>query len=188
VRGATALVASAEEAGQPRWVGWLEGETTSGPFGLDAEWSAFALRLDPAGQSSGEPLELGMADVVDERQVVILGSVLASGEAGPESGDEYARALWLGVDGTLQLTTIQATDDGGEVVDILDLEESGRPLAVSAKHAYWHDAEFVRRTTLVGAASDVTGSQAISVAWSPVIIAGAEFAVVGSEGAPDRTV
>ncbi|HZJ09020.1 MAG TPA: hypothetical protein VFD39_04945, partial [Trueperaceae bacterium] len=221
VRGATAMSPSAPGTAFPRWIGWLEGETSSGAFGVDAEWSAYAMLIANGGVGGSEPLELGRADVHDERQLVVLGPPAASATTGtatagsttadtttagtttagtptagtPTAGSAAvtgARALWLGVDGTLQLTTLQAADETAdetaEVGETVDLGESGRPLAVLAEHVYWHVDEFVRRTvpSATGTARTNAG-EPISVAWSPVIIADAELAATGDVGDETRT-
>lgn len=176
VRGATAMPAHGSDEALPRWLGWLQGESTSGPFGLDAEWSAYAVPLSDDGEPMGAPLELGMADVTDERQTVVLGM---AGDASPAGS---ARALWLGVDGNLQLTTISSGTNGARITSTADLAEAGRPVAVLPGYAYWHSDNFVRRTALGPLADEAT-----SVAWSPVIIAGVELAIGGDPLDPQST-
>lgn len=201
VRGAAALSPPDPEAAMPSLVGWLEGETSSGPFGPDAEWSAQALLLDASGAPLGEPLALGMADVIDERQQVVLGPPSAvagepagaegarAREAGERAREAGARALWLGVDGTLQLTAMTFGGDGVEIAATTDLGESGRPLAIVGEHAYWHVDESITRVELGSSGSPgAVNREPISVAWSPVIVAGAELAVAGSAREPTRTI
>ena len=190
VRGVTAWGADAV-TGLPSFIGWLEGETSAGLLGLDAEWSAYVLALTAAGEPLGAPLELGMADVLDERQRVVLGPPAATGVTA--TGAPAARALWPGVDGTLQLSTI--TSKGAdlaagvelEVAATLDLGEGGRPIAVTGEGIYWHREQFIRRAKTGPAQGANAGglpvTDALSVAWSPVVIAAAELAMSPYRGA-----
>ena len=200
VRGVAAW-SSGTSGGLPGWVGWLEGETTAGLAGPDAEWSAFVLPLTAAGLPAAEPLELGPADVIDERQRLALGPVpgAPAAAAGASSATPLTahapdvNVLWPGAEGTLQLTTVAVTGsgpdggpDGGQLaapevlaVSTRDLAEGGRPLAVTADALYWHRDHFVRRAE---PATQSAAPETVTVAWSPVAIADADLASSAGAG------
>jgi hypothetical protein len=135
----------------PAHVAWLEGLTSSSAFGSDSEWFAYVMSL----AEGATPLRLGLADVSDVRQAVAIGTV-SEGRLG---------ALWLSVDGSLELTSVQATGGVLEVAGRHALGEPGRPVAFAGNDVFWLSDAFIRRAT-VDASGQPTG--VTSVAWSPV--------------------
>ena len=159
-----------EELGGPAVVAWLEGRTTTSAFGPESEWSAHLLdtRLD------ARPLELGVADVLDQRQAVAVGV----------AADDRLHALWLTLDGHLELTDVTRTADALEVAGRSTIAEAGRPIGVSADAAFWTSGAFVRRA-LIGEADEQDA--VTSVAWSPTIIEGAAIVLdeaTAGDGSP----
>jgi hypothetical protein len=135
----------------PAHIAWLEGRTSSSAFGSDSEWHAYVMST----ADGAAPLELGLADVIDVRQAVAIGPAV----------DGQLGALWLTVDGALELTTMQAAGDSLAVAGRRGLSEAGRPVAFAGNKVYWIADAFIRRATVDGSGQPV---DATSVAWSPV--------------------
>jgi len=158
---------SYSEANGGLWLGWLEGRTVRTEFGVKAEWKAYAAFLtgpDPVAT----PLELGSADVTDERQR----AVVASAPGG-------AIALWTDDEGGLRLAELAqpaapGAAPGLERVSAAAAMGSGRPLAAAWPYVYWTEAAGFRRldaSELFGAG----GTTPTNVLWSPVTVEGAAF-------------
>lgn len=172
VTGIRAAGTDAELRG-PALIAWLEGRTETSGFGADSEWFAYVMRAASPGATvpGARPTQLGLADVVDVRQAVAVGN----------GADGTVSALWLTVDGALELTTLAQGQDALAVVDRQAVGEAGRPVAFAGADTYWISDAFIRRGTIDarGRLGDVT-----SVVWSPVPIVEADlFATQGSSGA-----
>lgn len=163
VRGAYALDDPDPGAPGPAWVAWLEGETQMTPVGLRSEWNAYVMPAAP-----GAPVaDLGLADVLDERQTVALGR-----------GQEGAvLALWRAQEANLQASRVERASGRLVVTDEVDLGEVGRPVAWSGGEAYWLEGPYLRR------AAPFAGGEPVSVAWSPVLVAEASLAAPADGGA-----
>ncbi|MFO7546892.1 MAG: hypothetical protein R6W77_15465 [Trueperaceae bacterium] len=151
---------------------WLEGKTDRTEFGLVAEWDAYFALVPPnAPVASGPVSALGAADVVDERQRVAIAAT-----------SDGAVVAWPGEDGQVRVTEVTFDATGGARTTREHAFEGGRPLAVTPSYAYWVTTEAIRRAALPEAAAAAAGGPAIvSVAWSPVTIAGAAFAASARE-------
>lgn len=157
LRGAYAVDDPDPAAPGPAWVAWLEGETQMTPLGLLSEWNAYVMPAAP-----GAPVaDLGLADVLDERQTVALGL----------ADDGAVLALWLAQEATLQASRVERAADGLAVTARVDVGEVGRPVAWTGEHAYWLTGPYLRR------GAPFAGEGATSVAWSPVLLAEADLAV-----------
>ncbi len=164
VRGMFALDDGGGAEG-PSWIAWLEGFSDMTAVGLSSEWHAYVMRVD-----GSRPIDLGLADVIDERQTVALGAV----DGDPAS----VRALWRAEESDLRATLIDTAPDGEpQVVRTQRTGEVGRPLAWVGDDAYWLDGPFVRR-----AAALTADPEPISVAWSPELVADASLALDDETG------
>lgn len=154
VRGLFAVDDGDPRAEGPGWIAWLEGFSEMTPLGLNSEWHAYVMRADGAG-----PVDLGLADVIDERQTVALG---------PVEGDEGSvRALWRAEEADLRASLV-TSGDGQDlaVTRTVATGEVGRPVAWVGDDAYWLVGPYIRR-----AAPLSDDESAISVAWSPELVA-----------------
>lgn len=141
------------------WIAWLEGFTEMTALGSNSEWHAYVMRAGGA-----EPVDLGLADVIDERQTVALG--LVDGE------DGSVRALWRAQEADLRASLISAGPGGDlEVTRTVATGEVGRPVAWVGDDAYWLDGPYIRRAAPLLDDAGVT-----SVAWSPEVVADVAFA------------
>ena len=157
VTGVRAAGTDAAQRG-PALVAWLEGRTETG-FGGESEWFAYITST----QQDAEPVQLGMADVVDIRQAVAIGT----------GADGLVYAMWSTVAGELEVTTLRQVAGALAVVARQPLGEAGRPVGFAGNDVYWITDASLRRGTIdeTGQVTDVT-----NVAWSPVPIAGADMA------------
>lgn len=177
VRGAT----HAETDDGGLWLAWLEGKTERTEFGVDSEWNAFALLVDPSGTASAA-LPLGRADVTDQRQRAVV-DALPGG----------ALAAWSGEDGNLHAAIVERRPDGPVALSVTRGADagqaggSGRLLAAAWPYVYAIDGASFRRFDVVdvlGVAdvldvgdvlSQPPAAAAINVLWSPVTVEAAEF-------------
>ncbi len=163
VRGLFALDDPGPDAPGPAWASWLEGETETTPVGVRSEWHAYVMHV-----AAGSPVvDLGLADVIDERQTVALG----------RDADGAVLATWRAQEANLQASRVVRTTSGLVVTEQVDLGEAGRPLAWHGEDAYWLDGPYVRR------AAPFADGGPVSVAWSPVVVADADL-----DAAPDGPV
>ncbi|MBX3141947.1 MAG: hypothetical protein KF875_14410 [Trueperaceae bacterium] len=196
VRGAT--YAQADDGGL--WLAWLEGKTERTELGVDSEWNAFALLVDPAGAASSA-LPLGAADVTDQRQRALV--TATPGGALAAWSDEESRLRAALVErrpaakgapvgaGTRPVEPASTTTGGPvalavtRVSDARRVPASGRLLAAAWPYVYSVDGASFRRFDVTdvlgeaGAAAPVT-----NVLWSPVTVEGAEF-VMATPTTPD---
>ncbi|HZW99415.1 MAG TPA: hypothetical protein VFF10_05080 [Trueperaceae bacterium] len=165
VRGMFAVEATDQRETGPAWISWLEGFTDMTALGPNAEWHAYVMRVGVA-----EPVDLGLADVIDERQTVALGTV----EGEPAS----VMALWRAEEADLRASLMTTGPDGTlEVVRTVPTGEVGRPLAWVDEQSFWLDGPYLRR-----AAPLSDDAEPVSVAWSPELIADAALAHDESTG------
>lgn len=159
VRGMFAVDSLDPDATGPAWISWLEGFTEMTAVGLNAEWHAYVMRV-----GGSAPVELGLADVIDERQTVALGTIQAEPDA--------IRALWRAEEADLRASLVTAQPDGTlEVERTAPTGEVGRPLAWVGEQAFWLDGPYLRR-----GAPLTDEAEPVSVAWSPELVADAALA------------
>jgi hypothetical protein len=166
VRGAT--YAQADDGGL--WLAWIEGRTERTEFGVDAEWNAFTLIVDPAGVAS-EALPLGTADVTDQRQRALV-------NAAPGG----ALAAWSDEDGRLRAALIERRPGDPVTLavtrasDARQVPPAGRLLAAAWPYVYSVDGASFRRFDVADGLSEPAAAGAVTnVLWSPVTVEGAEF-------------
>lgn len=162
VRGVFALDDPDPGAPGPAWVAWLEGQTEMTPVGLSSEWHAYAMPATGAAR----PVDLGLADVIDERQTVALGL----------TADGDVLALWRAEESTLQASRVEDRQGVLVVAEQVDVGELGRPVAWAGSRAFWLDGAYLRRS------DPFAGDAPVSVAWSPVLIAEADLSVDAGTG------
>ncbi len=155
------------EADDGLWLGWLEGRTVRTEFGVKAEWKAYAAFLTGTHPVAA-PLELGSADVTDERQRAVV--AIAPGGA---------IALWTDEEGSLRLADLAAPGAPGVAPGLARVSAgaagySGRPLAAAWPYVYWTEAASFKRldASVLFAAGEATPT---NVLWSPVTVEGAAF-------------
>lgn len=153
------------------WAAWLEGKTERTEFGVNAEWHAFALLVD--GSGAALPLDLGNADVTDERQR----AVIAAAPGG-------ANVMWSAEDGGLQLASVAGATGTLERGQLVELEETGRPLAGAWPYFYWTEGSSFKRID----ASAPQAATATNILWSPVTVEGAAFGHAGAASEPGLAV
>lgn len=167
VRGLTFAAAP----GGALWAAWLEGKTERTEFGVNAEWHAYALLLD--GSGAALPLDLGNADVTDERQRAVIAAALGG-----------ANVLWSAEDGGLQLASVAGAADALEIARLVELGETGRPLAGAWPYLYWTEGSSFKRVD-ARAGQDAV---ATNILWSPVTVEGATFGHAGAALQPGLDV
>ncbi len=150
------------------WLGWLEGKTERTEFGVNAKWEAYVAFLvgpDPVAI----PLDLGSADVRDERQRAVVGAT-----------PRGAVALWTDDEGGLRLAELAEPEVPGAAPSLSRVSAGaaigdGRPLAAAWPYVYWTEATTFRRldaSEWFGAG----GTAPTNVLWSPVTVEGTAFA------------
>lgn len=165
VRGMFAVDSLDPDATGPAWISWLEGFTEMTALGLNAEWHAYVMNV-----GGSAPVDLGLADVIDERQTVALGTV--------QGEPDTVRALWRAEEADLRASLITAEPDGTlAVARTVPTGEVGRPLGWVGDKAFWLDGPYLRR-----AAPLTDEAEPVSVAWSPELVADAALAHDESTG------
>ncbi len=186
VRGLGLLVAGTE-----LWVGWLEGKTERTEVGLVSQWSALTAKVSrsDATVTVSEAVELGEADVSDDRQAVALSTGSADMSAG--AGASGAWLLWSDGDGELRISHIVAGSGAPQKAFTSEPLGRGRAIGAAWPYAYWVTDSSVRRFDMRDLAAppppDATvEAQALNVIWSPVTIEGAVFSHADAGGGAEN--
>lgn len=179
VRGLDLLV-----VGSDLWLGWLEGKSERTEVGLVSEWSALVTRTrrTDATVTPSRVVDLGEADVSDERQAVAL-----SAASDGASSTDGVWLLWPDADSQLRLSLLVPGDATPQEEFTSGPLGLGRAIGAAWPYAFWMTDSSVRRLDMRGLAGPLPAettaeAQPLNVVWSPVTIEGAAFSHAKSAG------